>query len=310
MCADKASEPSEQDGLYPIRTVSALTGVNPVTLRAWERRYGLIEPQRTPKGHRLYTQADIDRIHRILELLDQGISIGQTRRLIETHTAVQEASLLQQRDTDAWSGLERRMAEAVYRLDEAALASAYDDALANHPVSRVQRELILPLSRHLADQSQDGDMPALAARRLFHAFMRNKLGAQLHHQSELARGPKLIAACLPGEIIETEMLVFAIVAMVYGYRLVLLGTDAPLRMVTAASEYCHARGIILFGEADADQGCVEAELADAQSRAHGAVFIGGPIAQSEATRIEDHGATALPADPHEAVRHVQQSLLR
>ena len=48
------------DALYPIRTVSTLTGVHPVTLRAWERRYGLIRPHRTPKGHRLYTRADVD----------------------------------------------------------------------------------------------------------------------------------------------------------------------------------------------------------------------------------------------------------
>ena len=41
------------EGLLPIRTVSILTGVHSVTLRAWERRYGLITPQRTPKGHRL-----------------------------------------------------------------------------------------------------------------------------------------------------------------------------------------------------------------------------------------------------------------
>ncbi len=42
-------------GLYPIRAVSRLTGVSAVTLRAWERRYGLIVPSRTAKGHRLYS---------------------------------------------------------------------------------------------------------------------------------------------------------------------------------------------------------------------------------------------------------------
>ena len=47
---------SAEEELYPIRTVSSLTGVNSITLRAWERRYGLIKPVRTPKGHRLYTQ--------------------------------------------------------------------------------------------------------------------------------------------------------------------------------------------------------------------------------------------------------------
>ena len=70
------SEAAEEAGYFPIRTVSSLTGVNAVTLRAWERRHGLIKPHRTPKGHRLYTREDIHRIHRILSLLDAGYAIS------------------------------------------------------------------------------------------------------------------------------------------------------------------------------------------------------------------------------------------
>lgn len=51
----------KQEQLFPIREVSRLTGVNPVTLRAWERRYGLIQPARTESGHRLYSMTDIER---------------------------------------------------------------------------------------------------------------------------------------------------------------------------------------------------------------------------------------------------------
>ena len=54
--------PLPAEGLYPIRTVAAVTGVNPVTLRAWERRYNLLSPTRTPKGHRLYTREQIEKL--------------------------------------------------------------------------------------------------------------------------------------------------------------------------------------------------------------------------------------------------------
>ncbi|MGM0813764.1 MAG: MerR family transcriptional regulator [Pseudomonadota bacterium] len=74
------------DGLYPIRHVCAETGINPVTLRAWERRYGLIQPLRTPKGHRLYSAGDIARIHRILELLDEGVAVSQVGRVLQRET--------------------------------------------------------------------------------------------------------------------------------------------------------------------------------------------------------------------------------
>ncbi|WP_305374725.1 MerR family transcriptional regulator [Photobacterium leiognathi] len=69
--------------LYSISEVSELTGVNSVTLRAWQRRYGLLVPQRTPKGHRLYTDNDIAKIHDILAWLDKGVSIGKVKPLLE-----------------------------------------------------------------------------------------------------------------------------------------------------------------------------------------------------------------------------------
>ena len=66
-------------GLYPIGTVSNITGINPVTLRAWERRYELINPTRTESGHRLYSEHDIEQIKLILALLDEGIAISRVK---------------------------------------------------------------------------------------------------------------------------------------------------------------------------------------------------------------------------------------
>ncbi len=71
------------EGVYPIRTVSELTGVNAITLRAWERRHGLFAPERTSKGHRLYSKQDILKIKLVLELLDQGISIGRVKHVLK-----------------------------------------------------------------------------------------------------------------------------------------------------------------------------------------------------------------------------------
>ena len=61
-------------GYLPIREVARGTGVNPVTLRAWERRYGLVVPYRTAKGHRLYAPEQIERIHQVLTWLNRGVA--------------------------------------------------------------------------------------------------------------------------------------------------------------------------------------------------------------------------------------------
>ena len=71
----------------PIRTISSLTGVNAITLRAWERRYGLIRPPRTAKGHRLYTHEHVEEIRRVLALLERGVPISQVRGQLRPDTS-------------------------------------------------------------------------------------------------------------------------------------------------------------------------------------------------------------------------------
>ncbi|WED23587.1 MerR family transcriptional regulator [Vibrio sp. JC009] len=70
--------------LYAIREVSEITGIKPVTLRAWQRRYGLIQPQRKESGHRLYTEENIEKIKLIQRWLAKGIAIGKVKALIES----------------------------------------------------------------------------------------------------------------------------------------------------------------------------------------------------------------------------------
>lgn len=77
------SAETDAQGLLPIRSVAQVTGVNPITLRAWERRYDLIRPTRTPAGHRLYSQQDIRTIQRIQELAEGGMGFAQIAALLE-----------------------------------------------------------------------------------------------------------------------------------------------------------------------------------------------------------------------------------
>ena len=69
--------------VFPIRTVSALTGVAAGTLRAWERRYGFINPERTASGHRLYSRRDVERIQQASELIQSGIAPARIGEVLE-----------------------------------------------------------------------------------------------------------------------------------------------------------------------------------------------------------------------------------
>lgn len=69
---------------FPIRQLAEKTHVGTSTLRAWERRYGLLTPARTPKGHRLYRHSDIQRVLKILDLLQDGHSLPNIAELLST----------------------------------------------------------------------------------------------------------------------------------------------------------------------------------------------------------------------------------
>ena len=67
---------------YTIGEVAQLCDINPVTLRAWQRRYDLLKPQRTDGGHRLFTDSDIERIREIKRWVDTGVQVSKVKKLL------------------------------------------------------------------------------------------------------------------------------------------------------------------------------------------------------------------------------------
>lgn len=141
---------AQQDALFPIREVSRLTGVNSITLRAWERRYNLIEPVRTESGHRLYTQHDIDTLKQVTELTQQGIPISRVKPLLKE---VQPEVPALQPDTD----IESQLLQALRKFRVDSLNKVLDSLLADYSEEfwqMVLRKITLKLSESTEDDSQ------------------------------------------------------------------------------------------------------------------------------------------------------------
>ena len=161
---------------FPIRTVSALTGVSTVTLRAWERRYGLLRPVRTPSGHRLYTHANVEEIRRVLALVERGIPVSRVRQVLDAE-AISRAP---DAGGSPWTDYQDRMAAAIAGLDEQSLEDVYDEALSLHPIESVTRHVVLPLLERLGARWEEID-GAIAEEHFFATYLRSKLGARLQH---------------------------------------------------------------------------------------------------------------------------------
>lgn len=301
---EQKSEPVAPDrGRYPIRTVVRMTGINPVTLRAWESRYGLVHPERTPSGHRLYTRAQIDRIQRAMDMVRRGIPIGQVRAVLEREAG---AALAPEAGGGAWAELIGRALRAVHRFDRVALNQVYEDALAVHPVAKVTDLFILPLLRHLGQHWLDEEA-GIAEEHFFTTHLRNRLGSRLMHTPARERDVPLVVACLPGEHHETGLLLFALEASGQGFRPVVLGPDVPLEQVgeTARRLGCP---VVLSGTMKPRRGLLTGELPQLAKTLRQPVFIGGPVTVGRGAVLGAAGLIPVGSDIGMALALIRRRL--
>ncbi|WP_230354144.1 HTH-type transcriptional regulator MlrA [Lelliottia sp. WAP21] len=136
--------------LYTIGEVALLCDINPVTLRAWQRRYGLLKPQRTDGGHRLFNDMDIDRIREIKSWIDNGVQVSKVK------------SLLSQEDSDCLAEW-REQQETLLRFLQAGhlqrMRTWIIDLCREHPAQTLIEHLFIPLRLRL--QSQQPTLQAL-----------------------------------------------------------------------------------------------------------------------------------------------------
>ena len=171
------------DARYPIREFARLTGVNPVTLRAWERRYGIIAPERTAKGHRYYTGQHIEHVQHILYWLDQGYPIRQVRMLLKDD---QQPPVLQE---DDWPQLQEQVLQATRHLNTQRLDELWNHGFATYPLAVYYERCLLPVLQQL----RRGTGQPLVLK-FTEALLKRKFGAVLAQQQRHNRGPVLLLA--------------------------------------------------------------------------------------------------------------------
>ncbi len=168
---------------YPIREFARLTGVNPVTLRAWERRYGIIQPMRTEKGHRFYTDTHVERVNNILYWLEKGYPVRQVKLLLSDSVPTIPAN------NDDWQQQQNAMLTAVTHLNSQKLDELWNSGLASYPMAVYYERCLLPVLEVLrADYSQ----PLLV--RAFEHMLARKLTGLIQSQHRHNDGPTLLMA--------------------------------------------------------------------------------------------------------------------
>ena len=140
----------DREELFPIREVSRLTGVNPVTLRAWERRYGLIQPTRTESGHRLYSMADIEAVRSILAWTERGVAVSKVGSILARSAETRAVAPEQPEAVSGeWAEWQAQVQQAVSSFDDARLEQVYGQVFSTYPVPVVFQDVLMPLWQQL-----------------------------------------------------------------------------------------------------------------------------------------------------------------
>jgi DNA-binding transcriptional MerR regulator len=302
MARPKRQQAAGAAELFPIRTVSNLTGVNPVTLRAWERRHGLIAPVRTPSGHRLYGHEQIESIHRILGLLKRGLPISQVARALASPAQSSRGG-----ETSYWRTLREQLVAAAAKFDEQEMERAYAGALAVHPVDAVTDHLLLPVLRELGRRWETGE-GSVAEEHFFSVYVRDKLGARFHHRTRNDRGPRVLAACLPNEQHEIGLLVFALAAHERGLRILLLAAQTPIEELPAVARLAQCAAVVLSATIAPPRQILGDQLSALVSRTGLPVFVGGPASVRDRDAIVAAGAEVVGTDIAAGIERIQSAL--
>lgn len=194
-------------GVYKIKSVAEMTGFSPNLLRAWERRYELLDPERKPSGHRLYTEDDRRVLLAVRALMGEGRSIGEIasrgrESLLsrgQNLGAVSAAEGAQVEDAPQVVRLRDGIVSAALELDAKSLQAMLDECFATLDRDLVFERVMVVAIRRLGDLWSRGQA-SVAHERLASELFCRRLQQWLSLAGGQARsGPSMMTACLPDE---------------------------------------------------------------------------------------------------------------
>ena len=237
-----AAEP-DIEGLYPIREVARLTGINPVTLRAWERRYGLIEPKRTESGHRLYSMTDIETVRQVQGWIERGVSVSKVGELLARRAERDRPESTPQ--ADEYAQWQSRISEALSAFDERELERLYGQIFSSYPPQIVFNDVFMPLWQLLLRQQDE--FGRTSEWLLLDSFLRGRVLQRLNMQGATEHAQCVVLVGLPELCHELQLLVTGLLLARSDRAIRVLAVGQPLNELSLICEKVNPQALVLLG---------------------------------------------------------------
>lgn len=265
-----------------IGELSRRTGVSPELLRAWEQRYGLLRPDRSPGGFRLYSSEDEMRVRRTTALIGEGLSAAEAARVASNKSAGVDAAA-----SPGVEVLADELRQALDAFDGSGAHLVLDRLFGTFSVRFVFTDVLIPYLRDLGERWADGRV-TVAQEHFAANLLRGRMLAMAGDWG--AGGPSTaLLACLPGEAHDLGLIFFGILLGRRGWRVTFLGADTPFDTLETSADSLRPTLVVL---ATVDQGLFH-QHADAIRRlaASAPVAVAAPVDEKS---VVDLGAQALP----------------
>ncbi len=217
-----------------IGELSRRLGVSDHVLRAWESRYGLLQPVRSTGGFRLYSEADAQRVRRMQAHLAGGLSAAEAARAVLGQAARTETdpcpTAQPNRAPSTARELPGALRQALDAFDEPAAQAVLDRLIFDLSLTTVLRDVVIPYLTELGERWERGTA-SVAQEHFASNVIRGRL-AGLARGWGNGHGPRAVLACPPGELHDLALMVFGIALNRTGWRIDYLGISTPIEELT------------------------------------------------------------------------------
>lgn len=287
--------------LVRIGELSSRVGVSPELLRAWERRYGLLQPTRSEGGFRLYSPLDEARVRRMQLELSRGLSAAEAA--VAAMASIEEQASLASGVAPAIDPLKSDLAQALDLFDDGRAQACLDRLFGGFSIEAALREVILPYLHELGVRWANGEATVAQEHFASHLIRGRLLG--LARGWDQGRGPRAVLACPPGELHDLGLICFGLALFRQGWRMTFLGSDTPVETIQGAARSLPADIIVV----SASDGVRFSSSAEALRELAGAAPLGLAGAGASPRLARDIGGYYLGEDPISAARRISHGNL-
>ena len=309
----------EMPSSFSIHTAAERTGLSPHVIRAWERRYRAIEPERSAGKHRLYSEAEIQRLAMLSRAVRSGHSIGkiaalpteELQALISSEAPASRPTMEVGRD-DASARFQDEALNAAARFDGVALDDTLRLAQREFGNQGLLRLIVAPLAQEIGERWRAGELTA-AHEHFFTASVRNFLGELTRQFATPLTAPRIIVGTPTGQLHELGAVMAAAVAANLGWRSIYLGPGLPAHEIAGAALRNEAAAIALSIVYPEDDPNLPRELIDLARLlpASTRILVGGRAARGYLDTLVRIGALYGASidefgEQLDALRHIQR----